>query len=162
MNTQVFDKRDDFNFSIVNFPHLCCNIPFSPAYGVYISQLIRYAKACLTYDHFFFTDKQVDITVFHSLLYRQLSIIFTVAIQRSSLPIQPSLRPNAVWCISYQSLSRSWHTNINFGSYLLPYLELGLKAGVRYSCHFIVISNFKRFNPVEQQMFAFLFYCQYA
>jgi hypothetical protein len=41
--TQLYDKRDDFNISIVNFPHICSNIPASPAYGVYISQLIRYA-----------------------------------------------------------------------------------------------------------------------
>jgi hypothetical protein len=45
---QLYDKRDDFNFSIVNFPYLCSNIPASPAYGVYISQLIRYARACST------------------------------------------------------------------------------------------------------------------
>jgi hypothetical protein len=50
--SQLCDKRDDFNFSIVNFPFLCSNIPISPAYGVYISQLIRYAKACSTYDQF--------------------------------------------------------------------------------------------------------------
>jgi hypothetical protein len=47
------DKRDDFNFSIVNFPYLCSNILVSHAYGVYISQLIRYARACSTYDQFF-------------------------------------------------------------------------------------------------------------
>jgi hypothetical protein len=30
---------------IINFPNMCSNIPASPAYGVYISQLIRYARA---------------------------------------------------------------------------------------------------------------------
>ena len=44
-------KRDDFNFLIVNFPFLS-NIPSAPAYGVYISQLIRYAGACSNYQHF--------------------------------------------------------------------------------------------------------------
>ena len=38
-----YDKRDDFNFHITNFPFLSSNIPSSPAYGVFISQLIRYA-----------------------------------------------------------------------------------------------------------------------
>jgi hypothetical protein len=52
ITTQLYDKRDDFNFSIVNFPYLCGNSPASPAYGVYISQLIRYARACSTYDQF--------------------------------------------------------------------------------------------------------------
>ena len=39
--TNVYDKRDDFGFNIVNFPHLCGNIPSKPAYGVYI-----YFPAC--------------------------------------------------------------------------------------------------------------------
>ena len=37
------DKRDDFDFHIVNFLYLSSNIPSGPSYGVYISQLIRYA-----------------------------------------------------------------------------------------------------------------------
>jgi hypothetical protein len=45
--TQLYDKRDDFNFSIVNFPYLCSNIPASPEYGVYLSQLIRYTRAII-------------------------------------------------------------------------------------------------------------------
>jgi hypothetical protein len=45
MTTTQYDKRDDFDFAIVNFPYLCSNIPLSPAYSVYISQLIRYARA---------------------------------------------------------------------------------------------------------------------
>ena len=43
----VYDKRDDFNFQIVNFrAHMDSNIPSNPAYGVYISQLVRYARIC--------------------------------------------------------------------------------------------------------------------
>ena len=33
-------------FRIVNFPHMDSNIPANPAYGVYISQLVRYARIC--------------------------------------------------------------------------------------------------------------------
>ena len=32
-----YDKLDDFNFAIVNFPFIINNIPAAPAYGVYIS-----------------------------------------------------------------------------------------------------------------------------
>ncbi|KAK3091194.1 hypothetical protein FSP39_017861 [Pinctada imbricata] len=52
MNTSLYDKRDDFNFSITNFPFLSSNIPSSPAYGVFISQLIRYARASTKYTDF--------------------------------------------------------------------------------------------------------------
>jgi hypothetical protein len=41
LGTKLYDKRDYFNASIVNFPFICSNIPAATAYGVYISQLIR-------------------------------------------------------------------------------------------------------------------------
>jgi hypothetical protein len=44
--------NDDFNFKIINFPNMCCNIPASPAYGVYISQLIRNVRASSNYSDF--------------------------------------------------------------------------------------------------------------
>ena len=42
----IYDKRDDFTFRIVNFPHMDSNIPTNPAYGVCISRLVRYARIC--------------------------------------------------------------------------------------------------------------------
>ena len=53
LHTSLYDKRDDFNFRITNFPFLSSNIPSSPAYGVFISRLIRYARACSSYDVLF-------------------------------------------------------------------------------------------------------------
>ena len=44
-NTKIYDKRDDFNFDIVNFPFLNGDVLRRPSYGVYISQLIRFARA---------------------------------------------------------------------------------------------------------------------
>jgi hypothetical protein len=57
LTIQVYDKRNDFIFSIVNFPylHICNNIPSSPAYDVYILQLILV-------DIRQSIDKQVDVT----------------------------------------------------------------------------------------------------
>jgi hypothetical protein len=46
LRTKLYDKRDDFNFPIVNFTFVCSNIPAAPAHGAYISQLIRYSRAC--------------------------------------------------------------------------------------------------------------------
>ena len=40
------------NFPIVSFPFICSNIPAAPAYGVYISQMIRYSRACGSYQDF--------------------------------------------------------------------------------------------------------------
>ena len=52
LRTSLYDKSDDFNFHITNFPFLSSNIPSSPAYGVFISQLKRYARACSSYECF--------------------------------------------------------------------------------------------------------------
>ena len=51
-STAVYDKRNYFNFKIVNFPFLCSNIPSRPAYGVYISQLVRINRICSDYSSF--------------------------------------------------------------------------------------------------------------
>ena len=45
VSTKIYDKRDDFDFEIVNFPFLNGDVPRSTSYGVYISQLIRFARA---------------------------------------------------------------------------------------------------------------------
>ena len=44
MNLALNDKRDDFDFEIVNFSFLDGDVPRSTSYGVYISQLIRFAR----------------------------------------------------------------------------------------------------------------------
>jgi hypothetical protein len=46
IHTSLFDKRDTFGFTIVNFPDLSGNIPARSSYGVFTSQLIRYARCC--------------------------------------------------------------------------------------------------------------------
>ena len=45
VSTKIYDKRDDFDFEIVNFPFLDGDVPRSTSYGVYISQLIHFARA---------------------------------------------------------------------------------------------------------------------
>ena len=52
VSSKIYDKRDDFNFEIVNFPFLDGDVPHSPPYGVYISQLIRFARVCSNVDDF--------------------------------------------------------------------------------------------------------------
>ena len=44
VKTKIFDKRDDFDFDIANFPFLDDDGPRSTSYGVYIFQLIRFAR----------------------------------------------------------------------------------------------------------------------
>ena len=47
LRTELYDKRDHFNFAFI-----CSNIPAVPAYEVYISRLIRYFRAFVSYNDF--------------------------------------------------------------------------------------------------------------
>ena len=44
VSCKIYDKCDDFDFEIVNFPFLDGDVPLAAFYGVYISQLIRFAR----------------------------------------------------------------------------------------------------------------------
>ena len=63
LHTRLYDKLDDFNFTIINFPHLSSNIPSSPAYGIYISQLISYSRACSHYKDYFRSSQVIDYKI---------------------------------------------------------------------------------------------------
>ena len=52
VSSKIYDKRDDFNFEIVNFPFLDGDFPRSPSNGVCISQLFRFARVCSNTDDF--------------------------------------------------------------------------------------------------------------
>ena len=52
VSSKNYDKRDDFNVKIVNFPFLDVDVPRFPSYGVYISLLIRFARVWSNVDNF--------------------------------------------------------------------------------------------------------------
>ena len=60
IKTKIYDKRDDFDFTITNFPFLDGDVPLAPSYGVYISQLVRFARVCSTLDDF--NERNLTIT----------------------------------------------------------------------------------------------------
>ena len=44
VSSKIYDKRNDFDFDIFNFPFLDGDVPRHRSYEVYISQLIRFAR----------------------------------------------------------------------------------------------------------------------
>ena len=52
LSSKIYDKRDDFDFDVVNFPFLDGEVQRRPSYGVYISQLKRFARVCSHVDDF--------------------------------------------------------------------------------------------------------------
>merc|ERR1712083_1261145 len=63
ISTKIYDKRDNFNFQIVNFPVLTGNIPINSSYGVAIGEWVRYARGCTYYNDI----KKKSIIVFSKL-----------------------------------------------------------------------------------------------
>ena len=45
VSTKIYDKRDDFDFEIVNYHFLDGDVSRSTSYGVYISQRISFVRA---------------------------------------------------------------------------------------------------------------------
>jgi hypothetical protein len=52
IDIDVFDKRKEFPFKVVRYPHMASLIPTSLPYGVFIGQLTRYYRICTRYDSF--------------------------------------------------------------------------------------------------------------
>ena len=46
VSSKIYNKRDDFDFDVVNFTLLDGDVPRRAFYGVYSSQLIRFARVC--------------------------------------------------------------------------------------------------------------------
>jgi hypothetical protein len=110
MTTQLYEKRDDFNLSIVNFPylHVCSNIPASPAYrSLFDMQELLRQTISLLFSSRLYTDKQVDVTGISTVSFTGSFPQILWSLQQFYLPIQPFFGPHAVWYVLYQSLSRS-------------------------------------------------------
>ena len=57
VSTKIYGKRDVFYFDIVNFPFLDGNVPRRTSFEVYISQLIRFARASSNLSDFNYRNK---------------------------------------------------------------------------------------------------------
>ena len=73
-------KRDDFGCPIVNFPWLSGDVPRLPSYGVYISQLVRFARCCASVSDFHSknrptTDTGLQISQASKIIWKVLQVI---------------------------------------------------------------------------------------
>lgn len=105
VHTKIFDKRDDFNFEIANYPHLDGDVPRATSYGIYISQLIRFARACSEVDDF--NHRNITITgrlISQGYRYHKLRKTFSKFFHRNSTLVEKykcSLRKLIILGISH-------------------------------------------------------------
>ena len=84
VHTSVYDIRDDFGFSIVNFPWFSGDVPRFPSYDVYISQLVIFARCCTCVSDYPFqkpsnyfqtTDTGLQISQVSKIIWKVLQVI---------------------------------------------------------------------------------------
>ena len=49
---RLYDKRNDYDFDVISFPYLDGSIPKGQSYGIFISQLLRYARINTSFSNF--------------------------------------------------------------------------------------------------------------
>ena len=64
VSTKIYDKWNDFDFDVVNFPFLDGDVSRRTSYGVYISQLIRCARASSNLSDFSCRNKALTANLF--------------------------------------------------------------------------------------------------
>ena len=168
VSSKIYDKRDDFNFEIVNFHFLDGDVPRSPSYGVYISQLIRFARVCSNVDDFnkrnlFLTAKLIKqgyryhkiLKSFSKFYHRHSELIVKYNIGLKTLLQQGISEP-----IFYGDLVYKFKRIVgkpNFGDQFKKivnrYIRLGYNLDVMRQSACLVL------NPITVYNYGFLFNC---
>ena len=150
-------RRDDFTFEIVNFPFLDGDVPCSPSYGVYILQLIRFARVCSNIDDFnnrnlFLTAKLLkqglDIIKFEEA-FSKLYHIHSELIVKHSIGLKPLLQQVISEPIFYGDLVYKFKRIVgkaNFSDQFKNIIKRFKKVG--YSLDIMQQSACLVFNPI--------------
>ena len=165
--TRVNDKRDAFDFQIVNFPFLDGDDPRSTSYGVYISQLIRFARASSHVADFntrnnLLTQKLLKqgyqyhklLKTFSIFYRRHYDLISKFQIGLKSLLRQELSEPEFYDDLVYKlkKIVGSNNFSAQFIEIISHYKKIGYNSNVLQTACLVV-------NPIMVGNFAFLFNC---
>ena len=168
VSTKIYDKRDDFDFEFVNFPFLDGDVPRSTSYGVYISQLICFARASSHVVGFntrnkLLTQKPLKQGFWYHLLrktcsrfYRQnYDLISKFQIELKSLLHQGLSEPEFYGDLVYKLKKIVGSNNFlaQFIKIISHYKKIGYNINVLQQTACLVV------NPITVGNFAFLFNC---
>ena len=171
VSTKIYDKHDDFDFEIVNFPFLDGDVPRSTSYGVNISTLIRFARASSHVADFNTCNKLLTQRLlkqgyrYHKLhktfskFYRQyydLISQFQVGVKsllHQGLP-EPEFYGDLVFKL--KKIVGSNNFSAQFISIISHYKKIGYNIYVLQQTACLVV------NPIAVDNFAFLFNCRWV
>ena len=167
VSSKIYDKRDDFDFDIVNFPFLDGHVPRRPSYGVYISQLIRFARVCSHVDDFNTRNKYLNAKLFkqgyryHKLrsvfskFYRHYELISKFDVGLKSFLHQGLSEPEFYGNLVYKCKKIRGMTDLSdqFRKIIMRYKRIGYSLNVMRQSACLVI------NPITVDGYAVLFNC---
>ena len=152
--SKTYDKRDDFNLEIVNFPFLDGDVPRSPSFGVYISQLIRFARVCSNVDDFNNRNLFLTAKLFkQSYRYHKICKVFPIFFHRHSELIVNLLQQGISEPIFYGDLVYKFKRIVGkpyFSDQLKQIIKCYKKLGITLISCLVV-------NPIMVYSYGFLF-----
>ena len=168
VSTKIYDKRDDFEFWIVNFPFLDGDVTRSSSYGVYISQLIRFARASSYITDFNTRNKLTTQKLlkqcypyhklrktFSNFYRRYYDLISKFKVWHMSLLCHGLSEPEFYGDLVYK-LKKIVGSN-NFSAQLIKIISHYKKIG--YNINVLQQTACLLVNPITDGNFAFLFNC---
>ena len=168
LSTKIYDKRDDFDFEIVNFPFLYGNVSRSTSYEVYISQPIRFARASSHVTDFNTRNKLLTQKVliqgyrchklrktFSKFYSRYYNFISKFQVGLKSLLRQGLTEPEFYCDLVYnlKKIVGFYNFSAQFIKIISHYKKIGYNINVLQQTACLVV------NPVTVGNFAFLFNC---
>ena len=167
VSSKIYDKRDDFDFDIVNFPFLDGDVPRSTSYGVYISQLIRFARVSSQVADFNARNKSLTAKLLHHYRDHKLRKTFSKFYRRHYELVSK-------FNVGLKTLLHQGQSEPEFyGDLVYKFKNLEGRADcsdqfrqiiVRYKCIVYNINIMRQsaclvFNPITVNNFASLFNC---
>ena len=166
IKTKIYDKRDDFD--IVNFPFLDGNAPRSTSYGVYISQLIRFAQVSSHVDDFNTRNKVLTAKflrqgyryhklrkAFSKFYQRHVDIVSKYNVGLKTLLLQGLSEPEFYGDLVYKfrKIIDKNDFPYHFKKIIVRYKQIGYNMDVLRQTACLLV------NPIKFNSFAYLFNC---
>ena len=168
---RIYNKRDDFDFDIVNFPFLDGDGPCSAVYGVYSSQLIRFARGSSHVDDFNTRNKVLTTTLlrrgyryhklrkaFSKFYRRHFDIVFKYNVGLKTLLLQDLSEPEFYgdFVYKFRKIIGKNDFPYHFKKIIVRYKKIGYNTNVVRQTAFLVV------NPIKVNSCAYLFNCMTA
>ena len=165
---KIYDKRDDFDFDIVNFPFLDGDVPRSTSYGVYVSQLIRFARVSIHVEDFNTRNKVLTPKLlsqeyryhkirktFSKFYRRPFDIVSKYNVGLKILLLEGLSEPEFYGDLVYKIRKIIGKNDFpyHFNKIIVRYKKIGYNIDVLRQTACLVV------NPVKVNSFAYLFNC---